>query len=265
MERGKTIIVYIVLLMLLMNKNRIGFCEDYENTNQILYESKLTYIYTSGNGVGFIDKSTGFNSSAVYEAVWDFDEIGERTHEDPILVWKNNMYGYVNRSNGDIVIPINWNLPPNEVMFKYGYAHVGLSNNGDDRYFLLFRDGEKVVFPEHIEPLSGLQNSNGLIILGNRSKKGKLYYGLGIVCEKKISILIDPQYAFVGFYHDGLACFSTDGVHYGFLDEIGDIQIEPIYLMPEDDILEFEDGVCTVLTDDGHEVMIDSKGSIREE
>ena len=66
-------------------------------------------------------------------------------------------------------------------------------------------------------------------------------------------------YAAAADFSEGLACVSTDGEHFGYIDKTGAWVIEPIYLS----FYSFENGQAVQRTAEGRNVVIDRSGSER--
>ena len=240
------------------------YIEIKDKAEQIIDESKLSLIYTNGDHYAFQDKASGFMSDFIFDAIWDDFCVDE---ECPILVWKNDKYGYANRRNGAIVIDFLWDITTDDMLFNHGYAQVGyMTESGQEQFALIDPFGNKVECPPGFDPASGVQTDNGILVLLERDDYHHLNdirkYHLGIIKENHCLLVPDLVFQRIGRFSDGLASFSFDGIHYGFINTECQIQIEPIFFMTEDEYLQFSNGICLVRLENGEEVYINSVGII---
>ena len=69
-------------------------------------ETPLSYVFVNEAGKqGFYDKASGFTLDPVYDEIYD---LACTDPQYPILVGKDGFYGYVNRKNGEVVIPLRY-------------------------------------------------------------------------------------------------------------------------------------------------------------
>lgn len=76
------------------------------------------------------------------------------------------------------------------------------------------------------------------------------------VINTKGNFVIEPNYEYIGEFHDGLAKFMKDE-KYGFIDKVGNVIIEPIY----DEVGNFSEGLAYILQDEKYG-FIDKNGKL---
>lgn len=77
---------------------------------------------------GFIDILTGYNSGPQYDDI--YDDCYES--DSPIFVMKDGLWGYVNRTNGEIAIYFQFSSVYGHPCFRHGYALVSNVVEGED-------------------------------------------------------------------------------------------------------------------------------------
>ncbi len=238
--------------------------DDLLSGHYFVNETLLSIIFEDENGkVGFYDKESGFMQSPCYDEVYDF------TCEDshyPILVGLDNHYGYVDRSTGKIVIPLQYSGYTSCSEFLNGFALVVTTTIDQDGYdsdklILIDAEGQQVVFPDDISP-DGYVQDNGLLVVSNRlNDLSILQFGL---CNTRGEVIVYPQYDWICEFQNGFASFRQNG-RWGHMDEQGNIIVAPQFVLCEGDKPGYyfqDDGTATLNLVDGTCVVIDVNGNM---
>lgn len=258
-------------LLLTLCSSVAGATEYYADVDESLLsghyfvnETLLSIIFEDENGkVGFFDKESGFMQLPYYDEVFDFYCEDSRY---PILVGLDHRYGYVDRSTGQVVIPLQYEGYTSCSEFHNGFALIAASvihHDGSESndFILIDTEGNQVVFPDGISP-DGYVQDNGLLIVSSWSSDlSVLQFGL---CNIKGDMILDPQYEWICAFQNGYASFRQDG-KWGHIDEQGNVIVPPQFVLCEEDNHGYyfsEDGAATFKRIDGTYVAIDVNGNI---
>lgn len=231
-------------------------------TSDYIYETELSYIFSNKQGEwGFYDKRSGYQS-LMFDYVYDLDCTEENS---PILVEKNGKIGYLNRTNGDILIPFRYIYIAEFSQFRNGYAVVGKEepNAKDGRLVTLINEqGEEQYFPDGVMPVSFVYNDK--IVIRKENPDGyqeRPFYGLGDIDGR---IVIEPQFDYIADFSEGYASFCYHG-SWGHMDDDGKIVVPPTYRIDEEDQeggYYFENGVAELQLQNGAVIWIDYAGNV---
>lgn len=94
--------------------------------------------------------------------------------------------------------------------------------------------------------------SEGLFCIGGGDDDSREYW----FCGEDGKRVLGP-YRSASCFHGGLACVSTDGEHYGYIDQTGTWVIDPLYT---DSYAEFSEGTVVQHTPEGSVVALDRSG-----
>ncbi len=176
----------------------------------------------------------------------------------PICVWSSeqerNLYGFIN-SNGKLVVEPKY---PVAYASSSGYAVAGLDGIHTDP------------FGEQIENAYTYINDNGEECVGIYTKAGTFSENLAVVSDSKfenyiidnngtvISKLDSDTVACGVFSSNRLLFYSEKAEKYGYLNEKGEIIIQPVYKNANS----FSDGLAAVETESGKLAYIDTDGNM---
>ncbi len=216
---------------------------------------KIDYLTES---YGFFDIPSGYFSGLCWGG------IGPRCSEDsrllPVSDEDTYLYGYVDRSTGELVIPCRYGGVGDPAQFHEGVAAVAIENADDSNIagwpFLINEQGDVIPLPEGIHADANAQAAEGLIAVTDEQER----YGFADLTGR---VVIAPQFDYADQFSDGLASVRlTDGQRltdgeWGYIDRTGKVVLRG-YQWP---IWDFEDGYAQV-TLDGRRVFIDQAGNV---
>lgn len=187
-------------------------------------EYALSYLISQTDGQrlqGYYDKASGFYLPPQYDAIFDFGR-----DSGPILAWRDDLYGYLCRETGEVVIPFQYNGELDNIWFSAGYALAASEADAYDEqgnyvgwrteFHLIDAQGEETRFPEGISA-DGPVKSGVLRVereLSDQEAAAKpmgwgIAYGLA---QPDGTILAQPQYDYVSDAADGCVCFWDNGL-----------------------------------------------------
>ncbi len=120
----------------------------------------------------------------------------------PVYDPETYLYGYADRSTGEVVIPCQFGVEADPAQFYEGVAVVCYENEEDsnpaDWPFLINERGEVIALPEGIHADSRYHASEGLIgVVGND--------GLSGYADLQGNLMIAPQFSYAGEFENGVA------------------------------------------------------------
>lgn len=220
-------------------------------------DTPLSYlIYEDASSkVGYYDKTSGFLQMPLYEAVLDYYCTDSSA---PILVKKNNLWGYLNRNDGTIAIAIQYTGYSVYSEFYNGYAlptnHFENSTEIYDQCYLIDKNGREIVFSADVEPFGHVQD-NGLLIVSTMYNTGLSLFGIGNTAGQ---VLVYPEYDRICEFSNGYASVRKNG-KWGHINEQGFVILPPTYelLEEENEGYYFDDnGLATFQLSDGSWITI---------
>lgn len=194
-----------------------------------VHVNQVSVTYQLENGKwGFIDIPTGYDSGPLYDYIYDdcYDS------ESPIFVMKDGLYGYVNRTNGEIVIDFQFSSSRGYPCFRHGYALVSnveeAENGSIITYdsFLIDTDGREIKLPDGYKAVTSACGTANTIIIGGIDANGKYRYGLYRIGE---GVIIQPMFYEIYAGDCNYYCIRDDSGKIGLIDYNGNIVIEPFY------------------------------------
>ncbi len=228
-------------------------------------ESDFSFVFSAGKDgpCGFYDKASG----CLHPAEFDFvDDFYSTDPDAPVLVGKDGYYGYVNRHNMELAIPLVYQSLHDFSEFENGYAIIGkepFTLSGGRGYVLIDRDGKEISFPSGYEPY----------VLPDEDRVCIIDPATGLLGWANIEgmVIIPPEYEGFGGYSEGYISYCQGG-KWGHMDVTGTIILPPtfeLYYDAEDDECPwgyyFEEGIATLrlASEDGgwQEIQIDYEGN----
>lgn len=228
-----------------------------------IYETTLSYVFSDESDQwGFYDKRSGYLQLPTYDGVYDLNCIDADT---PILVEKEGMIGYLNRENGEVVIPFQYTPVFEYSEFYNGYAIVRKDTLGlSDSYIdvLINEEGKEIAFPDGLMPFSFVCDGKVVLLEPKVIDDHEEYlYGLGTV---EGDIFLRPQYDFISDFSEGYASICQNGL-WGHMNSDGVVVVPPTYDIDEEGQLGgyfFENGIAELLLEDGSTIYIDYLGHV---
>lgn len=240
-----------------------------------IYENTLSFVFCDTNDKwGFYDKASGFLQVAAYDFVYDeCVDPEEADPSSPILVGQNHdQIAYLNRSNGEVIIPFQYYYFGLCSEFCNGYAVVMKDEYdpyGDQspQCILIDEAGNEIMFPDECMPCSFVSNNSVVVYKEYIETRQNIIchyfrHGLGTVDG---SILLPPKYDYIAYFHEGYACVKQDG-RWGHIDDQGNEIVAPTYELLEEvcggEGYYFKDGVAELLLMDETVINIDYSGNV---
>ena len=200
---------------------------------------------TENDGVGFFDKASGFcmPPDSEYMSLLNWYEDGS----GPIPVMnRDEKIGYLDRQNGEVVIPFIYDEVSESIGFYNGYSiATTVSRDGPNerlQFHLIDRSGTEVCFPDGIYACGDVSEDR-LVVCGSNG------YGLA---KPDGSIVVEPIYSAMSWPEEGVIGFQElkDGAYFsGHMDLDGNIIVPAIYRLsddvrhePSDDVYWFDHG-----------------------
>ena len=199
-------------------------CETYKRV--CINQLSITYQLEDGKW-GFFDISTGYNSGAIFDNIWDncFEQ------DTPIFVNQNELWGYADRTTGEITIPYQFTSDHGLPCFRHGYALVSnyIVKNEDaciyDTY-LINKKGERVLLPSGYDIITGVCGTKNTIVIGGYDSSGQYKYGLYRIGK---GIIFPPLFDDIFAGDCNFYCYFNDEDKIGIIDADGNIITDPIY------------------------------------
>lgn len=136
----------------------------------------------------------------------------------PVYDPETYLYGYADRSTGEVVIPCQFGVEADPAQFYEGVAVVCYENEEDsnpaDWPFLINERGEVIALPEGIHADSRYHASEGLI--GVVSEDGLHGYA-----DLQGNVVIAPQFRYVEEFHNGMALVTLEDGTKAYIDRAG--------------------------------------------
>ena len=183
---------------------------------------------------GYYDLESGFLLPPIYYNLWPGELLTvENWTEDGLR------YGFIRRDTGEVVFPLEFDGLYDEVGCSEGYVlaayELGMQGDGTvwgPDYHLYTMEGEEILFPEGVEPWSGVRNG-ALILEHVLTHEERLehttgwgqVYGLG---RPDGTVLVDLQYDYIDYAGEGLYSIMLDELC-GVMDADGNVIVPPIY------------------------------------
>lgn len=165
------------------------------------------------------------NGVVLVPADWDYIDPLSQNPERPILVKKNNLYGYIDRE-GRILSDPQWEFA---LPFKEGFGPVGKN----EKYGFLDRSGEISIDLE-FDSVSWFSEGLGLVKINNK---------WGFVNENG-DVVIKPKWQSAEVFHEERARVMNNE-KFGFIDREGRLVIE----LRWENAFSFSDGLAAVKKD----------------
>lgn len=227
---------------------------------EYIYETHLSFVYSdSSKRWGFVDKQSGYLQSAIYDEVYDLFCIDSNL---PILVEMDGKIGYLDRKNGDVVIPFYYKYFWYYSEFCNGYAVVLLPENDEENFqtVLINTEGHEIHFEYGLNPASFVYD-DVIIVMKTYENVGITKRGLGTTSG---DILIYPKYDYIADFYEGYACIKQSG-RWGHIDIQGHEIVPPTYKLLEEicgsEGYYFENGMAVLLLEDETTLFIDYNGN----
>ncbi len=207
---------------------------------------------------GFFDIPSGYFSGLRWGSIGHW--CSEDSRLIPVYDEDTCLYGYADRSTGELVIPCLYGGVGDPAQFHEGVAAVAIEHEDDSNIagwpFLISEQGNHIPLPDGIHADANARASEGLITITDEQDR----YGFADLTGR---VVITPQFDAAEHFSEGLACVRltggqrlTDGEH-GYIDRTGKVILRG-YQWP---IWGFEDGYAQV-TLDGRRVFIDREGHV---
>ncbi|HLR34180.1 MAG TPA: WG repeat-containing protein [Tissierellales bacterium] len=258
MDRKRFLMVITLLLSIFL----LTSCSNKDELDEVgLYPA-----YTKDKNTkkwGYIDEKGEFKVEPNYELVTEFDNNGLAK------VYSNQLVGLINE-DGRVILPPEY--------FEISEVKDGIFTAvGQDGYFIFDKSGLKLFETKDYSAIG--ESSDELLPVVKKDKEGNTKSGY---IDKKGNVVIDPKYSNVWGFKNGRALVKVDedkhliidkegkelaelpyetvapdeenemfiflnkDKHYGFLNEKGEVAIEPKYSKA----LPFEDGMAVVSPSD---------------
>lgn len=228
-------------------------------------ETEFSFVFSAGvdGPYGFYDKTSGCLHPAEFDSV---DDYYSTDPDAPVLVGKDGYYGYVNRHNTELAIPLIYQSLHDFSEFENGYAIIGkepFTLSGGNGYVLLDHDGKEISFPSGYEPY--------VLPIGDRVAIVDPATGLLGWANLEGVVIIPPEYEGFGEMSEGYISYCQGG-KWGHMDASGTIILPPTFELYYDEEdpegpwgYYFEGGIATlrlVSEDEGwQEIQIDYEGN----
>ena len=207
-------------------------------------KSGLVWLWNGTDRWGFFNVSNGYFSGMEY------DTCNRQWAEDgnPIPCCKDGLYGAVDRTNGNVVIP--YQFSEHDGILHSFHDGFGLLQTGESSGKLIRTDNTFYQPPAgtHMERSAF---SGGLVAVTDDAT------GLLGFADASGSLTIPCEFSSVGGFSEGLANVCKDGL-YGTIDATGAYVIEPRYAAPYD----FHNGLAVVSDAMARSIVIDRTGTV---
>lgn len=222
--------------------------------------------------LGFCDKASGFIQPPIYDELFDLLTVDPSY---PMLVGQGGEYGYIDRTTGEVKIPLRYRSYCAYSEFVNGYAIIGETpscmewDEGYEKFVLIDLQGNTTVFPEGYIPFSHVADGTVVVykrfdVIGALHTDSIILYGLGTVDGQ---VLVEAVYDFIGDFAEGYAPVRRNGL-WGHIDSQGKEVVKPMYKLNEEEQWEgyyFKRGVAELYLEDGSTIYIDDDGNIMQQ
>ena len=110
-----------------------------EKQNRIVRREYWIFIIENESGLlGYYDTKSGYYKEPEYDSISDNSD-----YDAPLLVKKDGLWGYISRTTGEVVIPLQFTADSAYSDFQNGYAVIGYrlkTNDESIRYHYILID-----------------------------------------------------------------------------------------------------------------------------
>ena len=209
-------------------------------------DTGIVWVWSEDNTMGFFDIPSGFFSGTVYDGDLMHYWVGDGRL---IPACKDGLFGYVDRTTGEVVISYRYEYEPDA--FEGGLGCVPMDDDGE--YFVLVNEkGEPYSIPDGLS-LEDRTPSDGLLCVMDETT------GDCGFADTAGNVVIKPQFDDIKNFSEGYAAAQVNGL-WGHIDKTGSWVCEPKY--DALDGYEFHNGLAVMYMGEGDgSIVIDETGA----